>query len=799
MSVLTDLRYGTRLLLKTPGFTAIAVGAVALGIGANTAMFSAIDAVLIRPLPFHEPDRLAIVWEDASFAGFPRNTPAPANYVDWRKQNDVFTDMAALRSMGANLTGDGPPDFVHAQRVTPNLFRILGVPALAGRTLTGDDDRAGENVVVLSYRLWRRRYGGDLGLIGRSILINDEKYKVVGVMPKGFYFPNRQVEFWTPARFTPEDLARRGSHYLTVVARLKPGVSFARAQSDMSAIAKRLQREYPETNKGIGAVVLPLRDELAGNYRTGLIALLAGAACVLLIACANVANLLLARATGRQREIALRASLGADRRRLVRQLVTESVLLSAIGGGLGVALARAGLKLLARIVPERMDATVAIDTQALVFTAVVAFATGILFGLFPALHASRVDLIEALKQGGRSSAGGRSGAFRDALVIVEVAVAIVLLAGAGLMMQTLLNMRSVDLGFQVDHLLTMRSRPPFPRHQDPVKRQRFYDAVLARIRALPGVKDAAYASTLPFQSIGNTSGFQIEGKERLPNQAYDALYRVGTKDYLRTLGARLLEGRFFASEDRSDSLPVAIVNETMRRDFFDGESPIGRRIEISGGSKYTIVGVVAEIRERGIDLGLKPAVYLPVEQNPKAWAVPSEVLVRVDGDPLSVANAVRQAIWDEDRDMPVTGIQTMRDLIDDDFAGREQQMRLLAAFAALALTLAALGIYGVLSFAVTQRHREIGVRVALGATSHDVVRMVAGRGVALTAAGLVIGICSALAATRAMQSMLYGVAAADPRIYAAVAVVVLAVALAASMVPARRAAAVDPVIALRDE
>jgi putative ABC transport system permease protein len=797
-TVMTDVRYGARLLLRSPGFTAIAIGALALGIGANTAIFSAIDAVLIRPLPYREADRLTVVWEDASFAGFPKNTPAPANFVDWRKQNQVFTDMAALRSAGGNLTGDGPPDFVQGQRVTSSLFRILGVPALIGRTLTDDDDRAGERVVILSYRLWQRRYGGDRAIIGRSMLINDEKHTVLGVMPRGFAFPVRKIEFWTPARMTAAELARRGSHYLTVVARLKPGVTLGRAQRDMNAIAKRLEQEYPDSNRHIGAVVVPLRDELVGTYRTGLMALLAGAACVLLIACANVANLLLTRAAGRQREMAVRAALGAGRRRLVRQLVTESVLLSVIGGGLGIALARGGLILLARLVPDRMEATMALNGSVLLFTAIVSIATGIVFGVFPAMHASRLDLNEALKQGGRGSAGSRSGLYRDSLVIAEVAIAIVLLAGAGLMTRTLMNMRAVELGFNVDNLLAMRAPLPVPRYADGNKRQRFYDAVVGRVRALPGVKDAAFANSLPFETTGNTSGFRVEGRPKLPNAAYDALYRVGTKDYLRTLGARLIEGRIFGAEDRPDSVPVMVVNETMRREYFDNESPLGHHISVDDKS-YTIVGVVAEIRERGIDVGLKPAVYLPVEQNPFAWAAPGRLLVRADHDPLALAGAVRQAIWAEDRDMPVTAIQTMRDLIDDDFASREQQMRLLAAFAALALALAALGIYGVLSFAVAQRNREIGVRVALGATSRNVVGMVAGRGILLIGAGLILGTAISLTATRAMTSMLYGVAANDPRVYAVVALAVVAVALAACAIPASRAASVDPVIALREE
>jgi putative ABC transport system permease protein len=798
-TLLADIRYGARLLLKSPGFAVVAIAALALGIGANSAIFSAINTALLQPLPYHDASRLAFVWEDATFAGFPKNTPAPANFVDWRRQNHVFTDMAAVRTIAANITEDGPPDFVFGARVTPSFFSVLATPAIAGRILTADDDRAGEKVVVLSYSLWRRRYGADRSLIGRTMLINDEKYTVVGVMPRGFRLPYDKTDFWTPARLTPEELARRGSHYLAIIARLKPGVTFERAQNDMTAIAKRLEREYPATNQRVGAVVVPLREQLVADYRTGLIALLIGAGCVLLIACSNVANLLLARAAGRQREIAVRAALGAGRGRLVRQLVTESVLLSATGGALGVLLARLGLRILEHVVPVQLEAAPAIDGQVLLFTLAVSIATGVIFGVFPALHASRLELNEALKQGSRGSAGGRSGRYRDILVAAEVGLAIVLLVGAGLMVQTLYNMRSVDVGFRAENLLTMRSRPPLPKYEDPQKRLQFFDSVLDRIRVLPGVRGAAYSSMLPFESIGNTVGFHIEGRARIPNAPYDSLYRLATNDYLQTLGARVVEGRFFGPQDGPGSPPVAIVNETMKREYFNGESPVGQRIVVGTNEKYTIVGVVGEIRERGIDVERKAALYLPICQTPDSWAIPSELVIRADRDPLKLANAVRKAIWSVDPDMPVTAVQTMQELIDAGFATRAQQMQLLAAFAALALGLAALGIYGVLSYAVTERTREIGVRVALGAGCTDVVRMVARRGIVLTVAGLAIGTAAAFGAARAMQSMLYGVAPSDPRIYALVSTAILLVALAACAVPARRAASVDPIVALRDE
>jgi putative ABC transport system permease protein len=446
-NVQTDVKYGLRILARSRGFTLIAVLALALGIGANTAVFSAIDAVLLRPLPYQDPARLALLWEDASHIGFPKNTPAPANYVDWKKQNQVFTDMAALQGMAVNLTGDGAPELVRGNRVTPEFFDVLGVPAALGRTLDARDDRSGDNIIVIGYGLWQRRFGGDRGVVGRTVRVNDEPYTIAGVMPRGFRFPTPRTDFWMPARFTPEVLARRGSHFLTVVARLKPGITWERAESDMTAIAKRLQADYPTTNERVGTVVDPLSEAAVENSRTGLLVLMAGAGFVLLIACANVANLLLAKAAARRRELAVRAVLGAGRWRLLRQLITESALLAAAGALTGIALARWGVKLLERLAQDRLDGPLGINAQVLLFSLGVSIVTGLLFGILPALQASRLDLNDALKQGGRANAGARQTSSRDILVIAEVAMALVLVAGAGLMLRTLAQLRGVDVGF----------------------------------------------------------------------------------------------------------------------------------------------------------------------------------------------------------------------------------------------------------------------------------------------------------------------------------------------------------------
>jgi putative ABC transport system permease protein len=712
----------------------------------------------------------------------------------------VFESMAALRGRAMNLTGDGAAEFLRGNAVTPEFFPVMGVPALLGRTLDERDDQSGDLTVVISYSLWQRRYSGDRNIIGRLIQLSDESYTVVGVMPGGFRFPSRKTDFWIPAKFTPETLARRGSHFLTVVARLKPGVTWQRARADMDTIARRLQQDHPQTNERLGVVVIPLREEVAGDSRTGLIVLLSGAGFVLLIACANVANLLLARASSRQRELAVRTALGAGRGRLITQLITESVLLSAAGGLMGLAIARTGLKLLERLVPARLDRELTLNTEVLLFTLAISIVTGIVFGVIPALHASRLDLNDALKQGSRTNAGGRGGFYRDALVVAEVAMALVLLAAAGLMMKTLARLQAIDVGFKPEGLLTVFTNIPYPKYADGQKRLRHYDRVLEQVRVLPGVRSAAFVSDLPFTAEGNTNGFRIEGKpERPGGPVQDALYRLATNDYLKTLGVRLLAGRLPGEHDGQHTPPVVVINETFARTFFEGESAVGKRMNYGQPPWRTIIGVIADVRERGITPTPKPAMYIPLAQDLDGWAVADELVIRVDGNPLAIAPAVRAAMTSSDPDLPVISVQTMQEILDLGVASREQQKRLLMAFAGLALTLAGLGIYGVLSYLVVQRSREIGVRMALGASALNILCTVAFKGALLTAAGLVLGTAAALAITRAMRSMLYEVAPADAPTYAAVIATLMAIALIACAIPAVRAARVDPMVALRDE
>ena len=797
---LADLRYGLRLLRRAPGFTVIAICALALGIGANTAIFSTLDAVLLRPLPYEDPDRVMMVYEDASSIGFARNTPAPANYFDWRAQNHVFTDMAATRGHSMSLTGDGSPEQIYGLMVTPNFFSVLGVRPLIGRTFTDEEDRDAAQVAVISYGLWQRRYSGDASVLNRPILLDDARYTVIGVMPRDFVYQDRDRGFWIPINITPAFRATRGSHYLSVVARLKPDATLERASDEMVAIANRLKQQYPDENRYTGAVVVPIKEALLGNTRIELLVLMAAAGCVLLIACANLASLLLARAVVRKRELAVRAALGAGRGRLIRQMITEGAMLSLAGGTLGLGLSLAGMKILEGLVPLGLPSTArpAVDLRLLGFTLVLSLFTGLLFSIVPAIQAARASLNDALKQGGRSGADVRGRATRDALVVLEVAIALVLLTGAGLMIQTMAKLRAVDLGFRADHLLTMRTALG-PNYSDKVKRLGYYQRILQQTTALPGVESAAFASTLPFQSIGNTRGFRIEGVAPDLSFSPDALFRCATSTYLQTLGVKLREGRLFDGSETPTSAPVLIINETFARHFWPKEPAIGHRISVDyPNPKWrTVIGVVADVQERGYDLRMKPGIYVPATQM-DGWT-PDYLVIRSQVSPLALTPAVRRVIAAVDPEQPVSNVQTMDQIIDANVAVREQQMTLLGAFAGLALLLASIGLYGVLAYAVTQRSREIGLRMALGANAANVTRLVIGHGIALTGGGLIIGLMGAWAGTRALKNLLYGVSATDPATFAAVAALLTLVSLAACWIPARRACRVDPIVVLREE
>ena len=800
MDLMADLRYALRLLRKTPVFTIAAIGTLALGIGANTTIFSLVQTVLLHPLPYQDPDQVVMVWEDATFAGFPRNTPAPGNFNDWRASNRSFADMAATRFAGASLTMDGPPELVLGRGVTPNFFDLLGVRPIAGRSFTPDDDRAGVNVVVISHALWQRRYGGDRGIIGRTMLMNDVRFEVIGVAPKSFVFINREVDYWVPIQLPPAQVDTRRSHFLNVVARLKPGVSVQAADGEMRAMATRMQAQYPETNRDVGAVVVPMREQVLGDTRVEVIALAIAAAAIVLIACANLASLLLARASVRRGEYAVRLSLGATRARLARQVLTEALCLSVAGGVLGLAIPLVTSTLIERIVPAGLQGLniSVLDWRLLSFAAALSIVTGVLFSLGPAVQSAHASTAEVLQQHARGNIGGSARRFRDGLVVLQVAATLVLLVGAGLMLRTLANLNAIELGFNADNLLTMQVALPQARYTEPVTRMAFFDRVVSEVRALPGVHAAAFASTLPFQATGNTRFFAIEGRPLSPSDVPDALFRAGTGDYLRTLGVSLIEGRLLDARDGADAPLSVVVNETLVRRFMPEQSVLGRRIRFGGPTEplYTVVGVVRDVLERGYEQEAKPGVYVSVAQ---AGAQAANIVVRVTGDPLSYAPAVQRIIQQVDPDQPTRLVRSMNEIISLSVGDRQQHTTLLVMFGALALLIASLGLYGLLAQTVSARSREIGIRMALGATGETVLALVMSRGMALTAAGLTAGAVIAWSVTRAMSALLYGVDAGDPVTFAAVLGLLGIVAVAACAIPAVRAARLDPMLVLRDQ
>jgi putative ABC transport system permease protein len=802
MNLLANLRYAFRQISNSPGFFAVAIAALALGIGANTAIFSAVEAVLLKPLPFAQPDRLMVVWEDASFIGFALNTPAPANYVDWRARNRVFTDMAATRFDTASLTGDGQPEQLTGKKVTPNFFDVLGVQPAVGRPFTADEDKAQSPVVVLGYNLWRKRFGGEESIIGRAIQLNGVPTKVVGVMPQDFFFSDRKnSDYWVPMAFTPEQWARRQSHFLTVVARLKPGVAKQQAQKDMERIAGELQREYPESNRKVGAVVVSIEKDYAGDARSGLLVLQVASVFVLLIACSNLANLLLARSTGRRREIAVRLAMGATRWQIASQLLTESLVLSVAGGLLGLWIGKTCWSLLGGLVPEQAGGGFELNGPVLFFTAGISIAAGMLFGFAPALRATSVPLEESLKEGGRSGESQRGLRLRDALVVGQFALAFSLLACAGLMIETIWNLRKQELGFQADHLLTMGVPLPEKKYDTDEKVRGFFRAVVAEVRALPGVKGAGFGSDAPFVTYGDTEGYTVEGEPPLPTGEYnDALYREVTPGYLEMLGAKAKEGRFLLDSDHEGGSQAVVVNEFLAKRHWPGKSAVGKRIRFGGEKEtwWTVVGVVRDIRERGLLYDMKPAVYVPVTQVRKPGGF-SMLVVRTSNDPLSTVKMVEGAVWAVDPQQPVSYVRSMDQLMDADVADRTRPMILLGVFAGLALVLACLGVYGVLAYAVAQRTREIGVRMALGAKPLDVTRMILGRGMKLSAIGLLAGGALAAGLGALLRTLLYGVTPAAPGIYAGTAAALVLVAMVACVIPAQRAARVDPAVALRNE
>jgi putative ABC transport system permease protein len=799
-----DLRYGARMFLKQSGFVLIAVLTLALGIGANTAIFSLVNAVLIKPLPFSEPERLVLVWEDRTATGTPKSDVAPANYADWGAQQSVFEEIAALKWQGFDLNGDSEPEKIVAFGITANFFPMLGVRPLLGRNFTDEEDKPGAGkAVILSYSLWQRRYGGEPGILGREILLDREKYTVVGVMPANFQFMQGYIGLWFPAAFSKEELTNRDSSYLTIVARMKRGVTIEQAQADILTITRRIARDYPKTAAGLGAAVVTLREQLSGRTRKPLLVLLVAVVFVLLIACANLASLLLARAATRRREIAVRAALGASRARIVQQLLTESVMLAGIGGAAGLLIAAWSFTFLKRLIPPEMTLStqLELDVPALGYALLLSLLTGIVFGLAPALQASKLDLNQALKgAGGNTALAAGGNRLRGAFVVAEMALALALLFGAGLLMRSVYNLFNQYSALQPEKLLTVRTAGnAYGEHH---RRTAFYDQVLDHVNSLPGVISAGYTTSVPLQWKGGMSKLAIEGKQPVPGATYNAVHRQVSTAYLQTMKIGIRRGRYFEESDGSQTLPVAIINETMARQYWPDEDPLGKRFKLEPGSGpwLTIVGVVADVRQMGMDLPVQAEIYLSYRQiGSHQWFQPRDLVVRAAGDPQNLVAGVREAIRAADPDQPISNIATMAMLLGEEGGARRSGMMLISVFAGLALLLASMGIYGVLSYFVVQQTQEIGIRMALGAHRRDILSLVLRKGMEWTLFGAALGVAAGLALTRLMKSLLFGVSATDAVTFVAVSLFLIAVALLACLIPARRAAKVDPIVALRCE
>jgi predicted permease len=790
-----DLRHGARMLRKQPGFTVIAVLTLALGIGANTAIFSIVNAVLLRPFPYQAPERLVILLERVSVTG--GFSPSYPNFVDWRAQNTVFEAISAVRQNESfNFTGAGEPERLQGRLVSAEFLSTLGIQPLVGRDFLAEEDRPGATpAVILSYGLWQRRFSADPSIIGKPLTLNLQSYTVIGIMPANFHF-GAAADVTVPIGLQAERFRLRGRDPgADVVARLKPNVSPQQAETELNLIAARLEQQYPESNKNRRVRVTPLHERFVGDVRQPLLILLGAVGLVLLIACANVANLLLVRASARQKEMAVRVALGASRRTLLRQLLTESVLLVVFGAALGLLLALWGTSFITSQLPDGIPRLqeANVDARVLVFTLAVSLLTGLLFGLAPALQGSCPNLTEGLKEGERGSSGRRQW-LRSGLVIGEVALTLTLLVGAGLLIQSFRRVLAVDPGFKAQHLLTMQLSVNNPDGQQVAN---FFDQLQQNIRNLPGVTAVAVSNGLPFE-MANYPGFRIEGRTEPDNKGSGLRYAV-SPDYFRTMGIELIKGRLFTAEDTRDSPPVIVINEVLARQYFQNEDPLGKRLkETPTSPSLEIVGVVRHVEHYNLDgrNSVQPQFYTSFNQNP---AGRTHVLVRTAVEPLSLAAAVRAQVAALNKDQAVFNVRTMEQTVAQSVAPRRFSMLLLMVFAVVALALASLGIYGLMSYAVAQRTREIGVRMALGAQVRDVLKLVIGQGMKLVLVGVALGLVAALALTRTMKTLLFGISATDPVTFAAIALLLIAVALLACFVPARRATKVDPLLALRQE
>jgi putative ABC transport system permease protein len=809
-TLLQDIRYGLRVLWKSKGFTAVAVVTLALGIGANTAIFSVIDAALLRSLPYREPGRLVHLWETKRSRDFEQREASYPDFLDWRAQGaEVFEGLAGYTSRPFTLADAGEATRARGAAVTANFFDLLGVNAAAGRTfVAGEDGLETKRVAVISHGLWQRRFGGERSAVGREVTLDGEAYTVVGVLPAEFNFALLgDADVWTPLAPTPDVASRRYMHWLKVIGRLKQGVNLEGAQAHLATVASRIERDDPGAHAGVGLRAVPLQEEFVGPVRPVLFVLLGAVGFVLLIACTNVANLLLARSAARQKEIAIRAALGASRSRVVRQLLTESVLLSLAGGAAGLVLALWGVDLLVAAIPAAQLAqmpylqSLSLDRDVLLFACGLSLLTGVLFGLTPALSASRTDLQVALKEGGRSTVSRGSRRLRDLLVVAEVALALMLLVGAGLLMKSLVLMLKVDPGFDTRGLLTMRVALPPSRYSEDNKTARFYEEMLRRVAAVPGVRGAALTSNLPLANEGGTGTPQIVGRSTPASELTEAHLRTVSANYFEVLGLPVVKGRAFAERDDAMAPSVLLVNKTFAERVFPGEDAVGHRVtfKFTGERPLEIVGVVGDEKVTSLDARTTPVIYFHARQSPDSSAA---LVLRTDAsDPLALAPSVRAEVRALDPEVPVFAVQTLEQMVAGSRAAfmRRYPAYLTGVFACVALLLALVGIYGVVSYAVAQRTHEIAVRVALGARTRDVLRLVLGHGLLLALGGIALGAAGALALTRLISGLLFGVSAADPTVYGLVALLLAAVTLLACLVPARRATKVDPMVALRYE
>jgi len=802
-----DIRFASRSLMKRPASTLLALMALALGIGMNTAIFSAVNNVLLRRLPFRDADQVVSVWERGLRADIDRNELAPANFLDLKKQNEVFVDIGAFGEKSFNLSGVGEPERLDGSLVSANVLSLLGVQPLRGRTFALEEDQPDQNqVVVLSHNLWERRFNRDDSIVGQKITLDAQSFTVIGVMPRGFFFPNRTTELWTPLAMGPDEAAGRGDHYLRVIGRLKPNVTIERASQNLRTIGSRLEAEFPRTNEHLTFFANSFQDDYVGKIRTPLLIMLAAVGVVLLIACANVANLLLAQVVSRRKEIGIRAAVGATRWFIVRQFLIESVVLAVAGGVLGVVVAIWGVSVLSTLIPENLAQIrgISVDTTVLTFSLAATFLTALIFGVFPAFQASRSDAIESMKEGGPVSGGSRVPHGRRLLLVTQVALAIVLVVSAGLLIRSFRRLSNVDIGFSTNNLLTMRMVLPNAKYGKPEARRAFYDEVLRRVSEIPQVESAGMITFLPLSFSAMNFSFSVEGQQQPSDSNLPmALYRVVSPDYFRAIGIPVDRGRPFDVHDNSQAPPVVVINRRLANQFWPHSDPVGRRLKVGPADSpnpwATVVGVVGDARQSGLYGEPDLEMYVPYAQERRSFVAPRDLVVRTKGEASVIAAAVRAAVWNVDKDQPVSNVRTMNQVLSETVSQEKFQTLLLTLFGSLAVLLACIGLYGLISYAVTNRTNEIGLRLALGAQNADVLTLILKQGVVVTFVGIVVGLSVAFALTRILTGMLFEISPTDPLTFFSAAALLFVVAVLACYVPARRATKVDPLVALRYE